>query len=100
MDVGFAYDGDADRCIAVDEFGRVVNGDLILYLCGLEMKQKGELLNNTIVTTIMSNFGLYKSLDKVGIRYEKTAVGDKYVMKTWLKMVVYWWRTIWSYYLF
>ena len=65
MDVGFAYDGDADRCIAVDEFGRVVNGDLILYLCGLEMKQKGELLNNTIVTTVMSNFGLYKSLDKV-----------------------------------
>lgn len=70
LDVGFAYDGDADRCIAVDEFGRVVDGDLILYVCGLEMKSKGELLNNTIVTTIMSNFGLYKSLDKVGIRYE------------------------------
>ncbi len=79
LDVGFAYDGDADRCIAVDEFGRVVNGDLILYVCGLEMKEKGELLNNTIVTTVMSNFGLYKSLDKVGIQYEKTAVGDKYV---------------------
>ncbi len=79
LDVGFAYDGDADRCIAVDEFGRVVNGDLILYVCGLEMKQKGELVNDTIVTTIMSNFGLYKSLDKVGIKYEKTAVGDKYV---------------------
>ena len=79
LDVGFAYDGDADRCIAVDEFGRVVNGDLILYVCGLEMKNKGELLNNTIVTTVMSNFGLYKSLDKVGINYEKTAVGDKYV---------------------
>lgn len=79
LDVGFAYDGDADRCIAVDEFGRVVNGDFILYVCGLEMKQKGELINNTIVTTIMSNFGLYKSLDKVGINYEKTAVGDKYV---------------------
>lgn len=79
LDVGFAYDGDADRCIAVDEFGRVVDGDLILYVCGLEMKAKGELLNNTIVTTIMSNFGLYKSLDKVGIKYEKTAVGDKYV---------------------
>ena len=77
LDVGFAYDGDADRCIAVDEFGRVVDGDLILYVCGLEMKAKGELLNNTIVTTIMSNFGLYKSLDKVGIQYEKTAVGDK-----------------------
>ena len=79
LDVGFAYDGDADRCIAVDEFGRVVNGDLILYVCGLEMKSKGELVNDTIVTTIMSNFGLYKSLDKVGIKYEKTAVGDKYV---------------------
>ena len=79
LDVGFAYDGEADRCIAVDEFGRVVDGDLILYVCGLEMKAKGELLNNTIVTTIMSNFGLYKSLDKVGIQYEKTAVGDKYV---------------------
>ena len=79
LDVGFAYDGDADRCIAVDEFGRVVDGDLILYVCGLEMKAKGELLNNTIVTTIMSNFGLYQSLDKVGIQYEKTAVGDKYV---------------------
>ena len=79
LDVGFAYDGDADRCIAVDEFGRVVNGDLILYVCGLEMKAKGELVNDTIVTTIMSNFGLYKSLDKVGIKYEMTAVGDKYV---------------------
>ncbi len=85
LDVGFAYDGDADRCIAVDEFGRVVDGDLILYVCGLEMKSKGELLNNTIVTTIMSNFGLYKSLDKVGIRYEKTAVGDKYVYENMVK---------------
>ena len=85
LDVGFAYDGDADRCIAVDEFGRVVNGDLILYLCGLEMKQKGELLNNTIVTTVMSNFGLYKSLDKAGIQYEKTAVGDKYVYENMMK---------------
>ena len=79
LDVGFAYDGDADRCIAVDEFGRVVDGDLILYVCGLEMKKHGELLNNTIVTTIMSNLGLYKALDTVGINYEKTAVGDKYV---------------------
>ena len=85
LDVGFAYDGDADRCIAVDEFGRVVNGDLILYVCGLEMKQKGELLNNTIVTTVMSNFGLYKSLDKAGIQYEKTAVGDKYVYENMMK---------------
>ena len=76
LDVGFAYDGDADRCIAVDEFGREVNGDLILYVCG---KAKGELNNNKIVTTIMSNLGLYKALDKLGIEYEKTAVGDKYV---------------------
>ena len=79
LDVGFAYDGDADRCLAVDEFGRIVDGDQILYVCGSYMKEKGELVNNTIVTTVMSNFGLYKSLDKLGINYEKTAVGDKYV---------------------
>ncbi|MCD8027942.1 MAG: phosphoglucosamine mutase [Erysipelotrichaceae bacterium] len=79
LDCGFAYDADADRCIAVDEYGRVVNGDMILYICGNEMKRKNELVHNTIVTTVMSNFGLYKSLDKVGINYEKTAVGDKYV---------------------
>ena len=79
LDVGFAYDGDADRCLAVDEFGRVVDGDMILYVCGSYMKERGDLLNNTIVTTVMSNFGLYKSLDKIGIQYEKTAVGDKYV---------------------
>ena len=85
LDVGFAYDGDADRCIAVDEFGRVVNGDLILYVCGLEMKNKGELLNNTIVTTVMSNLGLYKALDKAGVNYEQTAVGDKYVYENMVK---------------
>ncbi|MEG0276152.1 MAG: phosphoglucosamine mutase [Coprobacillus sp.] len=85
LDVGFAYDGDADRCIAVDEFGRVVDGDLVLYVCGLEMKRHGELLNNTIVTTIMSNLGLYKALDKAGIQYEKTAVGDKYVYENMVK---------------
>lgn len=79
LDVGFAYDGDADRCIAVDEFGRVVDGDLILYVCGLYMKHHGDLTNDTIVTTIMSNLGLYKALDAEGIKYEKTAVGDKYV---------------------
>ena len=79
LDVGFAYDGDADRCIAVDEFGRVVDGDLILYVCGTYMKQHHELVNNTIVTTVMSNLGLYKALDELGIQYEKTAVGDKYV---------------------
>ncbi|MFQ9924880.1 MAG: phosphoglucosamine mutase [Beduini sp.] len=79
LDVGFAYDGDADRCIAVDEFGRVIDGDLILYVCGTYMKQHGELINDTIVTTIMSNLGLYKALDELNISYEKTAVGDKYV---------------------
>lgn len=79
LDVGFAYDGDADRCIAVDENGRVIDGDLILYICGKYMKEEGKLLNNTIVTTVMSNLGLYKALDKAGIAYEKTAVGDKYV---------------------
>lgn len=79
LDVGFAYDGDADRCLAVDEFGRVVDGDAILYVCGTYMKERGELVNNTIVTTVMSNFGLYKAFDNQGIAYEKTAVGDKYV---------------------
>ncbi|MDO5408429.1 MAG: phosphoglucosamine mutase [Eubacteriales bacterium] len=78
-DVGFAYDGDADRCIAVDEHGNEVNGDLILYICGKYMKENGSLFNNTVVTTVMSNFGLYKAFDREGIGYEKTAVGDKYV---------------------
>ena len=79
LDVGFAYDGDADRCIAVDENGEVVDGDRIMYVCGKYMKEQGSLVNNTIVTTIMSNFGLYKALDRESIAYEKTAVGDKYV---------------------
>lgn len=79
LDVGFAYDGDADRCIAVDDKGEEVNGDLILYVCGKYMKECGQLNNNTIVTTVMSNLGLYKACDREGIRYEKTAVGDKYV---------------------
>ena len=79
LDVGFAFDGDADRCIAVDENGNVVDGDLILYICGKYLKENGRLNGDTIVTTIMSNLGLYKACDKVGIRYEKTAVGDKYV---------------------
>ena len=78
-DVGFAYDGDADRCLAVDEDGRVVNGDQIMYVCGCYMKEQGQLQDNTIVTTVMSNFGLYKALDEVGIRYEKTKVGDRFV---------------------
>lgn len=79
LDVGFAYDGDADRCMAVDENGNVVDGDLILYICGKYMKEQGVLRNNKIVTTVMSNLGLYKALDREGIGYEKTAVGDKYV---------------------
>lgn len=79
LDVGFAYDGDADRCIAVDENGNVVDGDLILYVCGKYLMEEGRLNQNTIVTTIMSNLGLYKACERAGIRYEKTAVGDKYV---------------------
>ncbi len=79
LDVGFAYDGDADRCLCVDENGEIVTGDHILYMLGQYMKQRGQLDNNTVVTTIMSNFGLYKALDEKGIGYAKTAVGDKYV---------------------
>ena len=79
LDVGFAYDGDADRCLAVDENGNEVDGDLFLYVCGKYLKEQGRLNNDTIVTTIMSNLGLYKACDKAGIKYEKTAVGDKYV---------------------
>ena len=78
-DVGFAYDGDADRCLAVDGSGHLVDGDVIMYICGKYMKEQGSLPHNTVVTTIMSNFGLYKAFDREGIRYEKTAVGDKYV---------------------
>jgi phosphoglucosamine mutase len=81
LDVGFAYDGDADRCLAIDEKGNIIDGDLIMYLCGVYLKSRNELANNTIVTTIMSNLGLYKALDRKGIRYEKTAVGDKYVFE-------------------
>lgn len=79
MDVGFAYDGDADRCLGVDEKGNIITGDHILYACGKYMKNKGQLLNNTVVTTVMSNFGLYKAFDEEGIDYAKTNVGDKYV---------------------
>lgn len=79
LDAGFAYDGDADRCLAVDEKGNVVDGDLILYICGKYMKEQGILRNNKIVTTVMSNLGLYKALDRERIGYDKTAVGDKYV---------------------
>ena len=79
LDVGFAYDGDADRCLCVDEKGNVVTGDHILYIYGQYMKERGKLLGNTVVTTVMSNFGLYKAFDELGIGYAKTAVGDKYV---------------------
>ncbi len=79
LDVGFAYDGDADRCMAVSGDGKIIDGDLTLYIYGTYMKERGKLLNNTVVTTVMSNFGLYKAFDEAGINYEKTAVGDKYV---------------------
>lgn len=85
LDIGFAYDGDADRCLAVDDKGNIIDGDLILYLCGVYQKERGELSHNTIVTTIMSNIGLYKALDQQGIAYEKTAVGDKYVYENMQK---------------
>ena len=79
LDMGFAFDGDADRCIAVDENGQVINGDHILYVLATYLGQRGMLENNTVVTTIMSNLGLYRALDAVGIRYEQTTVGDRYV---------------------
>ena len=79
LDIGFAYDGDADRCLCVDEKGNLIDGDAILYIYGKYMKERGKLENNTVVTTVMSNFGLYKAFDEAGIDYAKTAVGDKYV---------------------
>jgi phosphoglucosamine mutase len=79
LDVGFAYDGDADRCLCVDEKGNIITGDHILYIYGKYMKERGKLLMNTVVTTVMSNFGLYKAFDELGIDYAKTKVGDKYV---------------------
>ena len=78
-DVGFAYDGDADRCLAVDEKGHIITGDHILYIYGRYMKDRDKLVGNKVVTTVMSNFGLYKAFDELGIGYEKTKVGDKYV---------------------
>ena len=85
LDVGFAFDGDADRCMAVDENGEAVDGDQIMYMCGKRMKKTGQLDGDTIVTTIMSNMGLYKACDALGIHTEKTAVGDKYVAENMLK---------------
>ncbi len=85
LDVGFAYDGDADRCLCTDEKGNIVTGDHILYICAKYMKENGNLTNNTVVTTVMSNFGLYKAFDELGIDYAKTAVGDKYVYDYMMK---------------
>lgn len=85
VDAGFAYDGDADRCIAVDENGTVIDGDGIMYVCGSYMKECGQLANDTVVTTVMSNIGLYRALEAKGIRTEQTAVGDKYVCENMMK---------------
>lgn len=85
LDAGFAYDGDADRCIAVNEKGEVVDGDAIMYVCGVYMRNHEQLNHDKIVTTVMSNIGLYKALDAAGIGYEKTAVGDKYVCENMMK---------------
>lgn len=85
LDVGFAYDGDADRCLAVDENGEIVDGDKIIYIFGKHLKKEGKLAGNKVVTTVMSNFGLYKALDDAQIGYEKTAVGDRYVYENMVK---------------
>ncbi len=79
LDAGFAFDGDADRCLCIDENGKLIDGDAIMYICGRHLFNRGELKNNTVVTTVMSNLGLYKAFDRLGIKYEQTAVGDKYV---------------------
>jgi phosphoglucosamine mutase len=85
LDMGFAFDGDADRCLAVDENGEIIDGDKILYACGCYLSERGELNNNTVVTTVMSNLGLYKAFDRKKISYEKTAVGDKYVFENMME---------------
>jgi len=85
LDVGFAFDGDADRCLCVDENGKLVDGDAIMYIYGSYMKERGKLFGNKVVTTVMSNFGLYKAFDAIGVEYEKTAVGDKYVYENMIK---------------
>lgn len=85
LDIGFAYDGDADRCLAVDDKGEIIDGDKILYMCGKYLKSRGELSNDTVVTTVMSNLGLYKAFDRCGIKYEKTTVGDKYVYENMME---------------
>lgn len=85
LDVGFAYDGDADRCLAVDENGQLIDGDRIMYICGAYMHERGELANDTVVTTVMSNLGLYKALEAIGVKSEKTKVGDKYVAENMMQ---------------
>ena len=85
LDIGFAYDGDADRCIAVDHKGNVIDGDKIMYVCGKYLKEQGRLKDDTVVTTVMSNLGLYKSLEREGMKYEQTAVGDKYVAENMME---------------
>lgn len=85
LDIGFAFDGDADRCLCVDEKGNIITGDHILYIYARYMKERGVLLDGKVVTTVMSNFGLYKAFDELGIEYEKTAVGDKYVYECMAK---------------
>ena len=85
LDAGFAFDGDADRCLCVDDHGDILTGDHIIYICGCYMKDRGELPGNLVVSTVMSNFGFFRSLDEAGIKYEKTAVGDKYVSEAMVK---------------
>ena len=85
LDIGFAYDGDADRCIAVDHKGNMIDGDKIMYVCGKYLKEQGRLNGNTVVTTVMSNLGLYKSLERENMNYEQTAVGDKYVAENMME---------------
>lgn len=85
LDIGFAYDGDADRCLCVDENGEIVSGDHIMYICAKYMKERGELINNTVVTTVMSNLGLYKAFEREGIDYAITPVGDKFVHEYMVK---------------
>ena len=87
LDIGFAYDGDADRCIAVDHRGNIIDGRRQDHVCmrKIHEKEKGRLNGNTVVTTVMSNMGLYKALEREGISYEQTAVGDKYVAENMLE---------------
>lgn len=84
-DLGLAFDGDADRLLAVDENGQIVDGDQTMVICGRELKAQGRLKNNTIVATVMSNLGFFQALDKLGISYAQTKVGDRYVLENMLE---------------